>query len=101
MWYYCITHTAALYSQQQHGAAAADTPEEEEEDHPSESRPYKQYCTTLLTPMKAEAILIGSHLQGKRDKKELWSGQRGMLSGRQLGISASWLLDYLQNNKIK
>lgn len=36
----------------------------EQEDHPSESRPYKQYCTTLLTLVKAEAILIGSRLQG-------------------------------------
>lgn len=42
----------------------------EEEDHPSESRPYKQYCTTLLTLMKAEAILIGSRLQGDGDKED-------------------------------
>lgn len=40
----------------------------EEEDHPSESRPYKQYCTTLLTLVKAEAILIGSCLQGNVDE---------------------------------
>lgn len=35
-----------------------------EEDHPSKPRPYKQYCTTLLTLVKAEAILIGACLQG-------------------------------------
>lgn len=28
------------------------------------SRPYKQYCTTTVTAEKAEAILIGSRLQG-------------------------------------
>lgn len=41
----------------------------QEEDRPSESRPYKQYCTTLLALVKAETILIGSCLQG--DVEEL------------------------------
>lgn len=39
-----------------------------EEDHPSESRPYKQYCTTLLTLVKAEATLIGSSPWGVGDE---------------------------------
>lgn len=37
------------------------------EDKPSESRPYKQYCTTLLTLVKAEATLIGSCVWGDGD----------------------------------
>lgn len=44
----------------------------DDDDHPSESRPYKQYCTTLLTLVKAEAILIGSHLQGDVDAIDFW-----------------------------
>lgn len=43
----------------------------EEDDHPSEPRPYKQYCTTLSTLTKAEAILIGSRLQGDVAKTRL------------------------------
>lgn len=34
-----------------------------EEDLPSEARPYKQYCTTVRTSVKAEATLIGSGLR--------------------------------------
>ena len=43
----------------------------EEEDHPSEPRPYKQYCTTVSTLVKAEATLIGSSLRGDVDETDV------------------------------
>lgn len=36
--------------------------------NPSESRPYKQYCTTVFILLKAEATLIGSCPQGVRGR---------------------------------
>lgn len=53
----------------------------QQEECPSQSRPYKQYCTTLLVLVKAEAILIGSCLQGDVDEMHLYPEMKTFILG--------------------
>lgn len=69
----------------------------EEEDHPSESRPYKQYCTTLLTLVKAEATLIGSRPRGDGDETDFLSESSSLRPHQEReGVRSTyhWLLDW-------